>query len=345
MKKLAVLFKNSGANHGDLKDPYEQKFSDNGYLSLSIPLLDFDYLLTSEQLQDIITPRGYPNFESFSTFTTTPANQSPLPYSGIIITSGNSVIALDRTIKSIISETLRESEEIRPLLLSSFALRLKSFFETPVFAIGPATSKKLESCINSIFTTTELAKCQTPPSMVLQEAPNANQLLPLIFDYIKKVDSPNFLFLCGDISLETIPKALASPIVDSNTGETIKTIELTRIVVYKTIKNDPQTVLAKLELVSDFIISNIISNGNRLNNSNDSNIDPYLVLVFFSPSGIDTVKNLIVEMPWWSHTVHLAAIGNTTAQKCADVFIKPVAKASSPSPDGLLEALNNLSNL
>ncbi|PVU99121.1 hypothetical protein BB559_000964 [Furculomyces boomerangus] len=195
---------------------------------------------------------------------------------------------------------------------------ISSLLQLPVFTIGPSTSKKFGEKLNDIVQTTDLKTRNLKTTITEQD--NANKLIPEIVLHAKTQQTARYLFLCGNISLDTIPNAM-----DANG------ILLTKYTIYTTEKTTPEETLHKLSNS----LKSIPKNG-----------ECTAWLCFFSPSGVETVHEAMihqkenVEKVLGVNFVKYAAIGNTTANKCRDLFgIHAIAQ--QPSPQGLLVAIQN----
>jgi uroporphyrinogen-III synthase len=107
------------------------------------------------------------------------------------------------------------------------------------------------------------------------------------------------LFLCGDRRRDTLPTRLAE-----------EEIAFEELVVYETHSRTDLTLPPP---------------------------DDDTWLAFFSPSGLEAVQH--AEADGSLRDYHRAAIGPTTAEALSDAGLAPEAVASSPSPDGLVNAI------
>lgn len=115
------------------------------------------------------------------------------------------------------------------------------------------------------------------------------------------------LFLTGDKSLKTIPTALEQ--ANKN---------FTELRVYETVP--------KGSIKKDLI--NILESNNQV------------ILVFFSPSGVDAVMNVFSEEFRKLYNPLFASIGPTTSQRLRELGLPIIAEAKTPTLDGISDALD-----
>ncbi|OMJ20641.1 hypothetical protein AYI70_g3985 [Smittium culicis] len=420
---MAVLFRSRLD-----QDPYEHEFSEHGYESISVPLLDFEYVLSAAQFENILL--AHANLDVLREFDIASNEQkgsevadtsigsdeialgacmntcSNSLYSGIIITSGNSVTALECAINELIEvviergaknsnsdnrggnsysgteETIlkraNSSKPARIETISELVYLLDRLFRVNVFAIGPATSSKLKQYIDRLFSdklkgfaaSSEAAIDISGPALTVEEAISADMLIPKILEFASShalAPPPNssqihsddasaikcesgevrFLFLCGSISLPKIPDALSNAVVMSVGGGDKggrRRTQLDRVVTYNTIKSTDALASKKLRLVSSFVERHSTSFHHICRTGQNEQADE-LVLVFFSPSGVESIYNTLSCQEWMSRpdlVVSFAGIGSTTSKKCKELFpLRIVYNATGPTPQGLLDAITN----
>ncbi|PVU98019.1 hypothetical protein BB561_000155 [Smittium simulii] len=344
-----ILFRKPVVSKENPVDSYEKAFKEAGHWVCSIALLEHELLLTEADVLALLnsfesqTPAPTP--ETFLVDSETSVYQ---PFSSWILTSANAVSSLEKAVAQLFSRLKntaklhRDNYENNSTKSSSikhksdidyawFVDRLTRFLELQVFIVGPATCKKFTEKFSALYK----LYCHTPPQFSTTSADNADMLVVLILDYAKQTNSNSFLHLCSNISLKTIPNAL-------NSNHT----SLQSKIAYKTIKRNDSDLLRQLETlnvhckssITDSIALRQFDHDTKLLTVEQS-IRP-IWACFFSPSGVDTIKQFTPNLKWWTQdTVNLAAIGKTTADQLLLHYSNHMVVAEHPTPEALLKAI------
>ncbi|XP_017885369.1 uroporphyrinogen-III synthase [Ceratina calcarata] len=139
-----------------------------------------------------------------------------------------------------------------------------------------------------------------------KETGNAKELAELLVASVAKDTAP-LLYPCSEIGRETIEKALS----DNDIG-------VHRIVVYKTLPNE----CLEHELLKFMD-------------------DVPKIFVFFSPSTVEHVVNLLRKKCYDLNKVKAVAIGPVTSQALRDAGLKIFATAGKPEPTSLIKAISD----
>lgn len=137
----------------------------------------------------------------------------------------------------------------------------------------------------------------------------------IIEDYQNnKENTKPFLFLCGNIRLDTVPQTLSN-----------NNIKYDELIVYETITDIDE----ERKLIFE---SNLINNKPKW-------------IVFFSPSGIEKLSKIFPHHSYsnfWKTTLK-ACIGTTTAKELKKYDMESNAIAKLPTPEKLIESINEYS--
>ncbi|XP_044743336.1 uroporphyrinogen-III synthase-like, partial [Chrysoperla carnea] len=139
-----------------------------------------------------------------------------------------------------------------------------------------------------------------------QESGNAINLAKIIISDVSGTKQP-FLFPCGNIKRDVLKTELQK-----------EDIHLEEVTIYETIKNpDIETEFGK-----------ITENFTRIPE----------VFVYFSPSGVQSTKN-IIERLGIQHSLKFIAIGPTTAEEITKIGWELSGFAEKPTPESLLKTI------